>query len=82
MDTEQQYIRSVARADMEARNIVNSIFSIEVLSNRPTHFDKDKGVKVKVFSHTIAGEICSANIMEGENTGKGTTCFLKNLSRI
>lgn len=75
----KHHIRKMAESDMKERGIVNTVFSIELLSNKPTHFDKSKGVNVKCYSSTIGGDIVSADIMEGEHKGKGTTCFLNNL---
>lgn len=84
--TEQDYIKSIAVANMNERGIVNSFFNKEILSNRPTHFDNSKGVKIKAFSDTIfdtiLGNSCTAEIMEGHDTGKWTTCFFMNLQRL
>lgn len=77
-----KHIRLIAEADIKSRGIVNSVFSIELLSNSPTHFDKAKGVKVKCYSSTIGGDMVSADIMEGEHIGKGTTCFENDLTEI
>lgn len=54
----------------------------ELLSQKPTHFDKDKGVKVKIFKSTKAVDSVTAEIMEGEDIGKWTTCYFKNLEEI
>lgn len=54
----------------------------EILSQKATHFDKDKGVRVKIFKTTKSVDSITAEIMEGENKGMWTSCYLKNLEEI
>ncbi len=55
----------------------------EILSQDPTHFDKKKGWKVKIFSDTWYGKnedrSVTAEIMEGIHNGAWTTCYEKDL---
>jgi hypothetical protein len=54
----------------------------ELLSQKPTHFDKKKNVKVKIFLSTHFGPSVTAEIMEGENKGDWTQCFDTNLVKL
>ena len=56
----------------------------EILSTKPTHFDKEKNIRMKVFLSTKAKDtdnkvVYTAEIMDGPDKGKWTTVWEKNL---
>lgn len=54
----------------------------EILSQTPTHFDKMKNLKVKIFKSTHHGDYVTAEIMEEENKGMWTQCNFPDLQEL